>query len=91
MSVQWSADLHSQMSLTMDDTGMWIARPADNNRRQPDISVIRPDRIYRGAHLIPLYGGHHISPEILPENSYDAYHTYYLNKYADHHAFEIAS
>jgi hypothetical protein len=74
-----------------DDTGMWIARPAFNNRRQPDISVIHLDTIYRAAHLIPLHEGHNISPEIQPEHSYDAFRSYYVNKYADHHAFEIAS
>jgi hypothetical protein len=74
-----------------DDTGMWIACPAFNNRRQPDISVIHLDTIYRAAHLIPLHGGHNIFPEIQPEHSYDAFRSYYVNKYADHHAFEIAS
>ena len=74
-----------------DDTGMWIARPAFNRRRQHDISVINLHTIYHAVHLIPVYGGHQISPEIQPDNSYDAFHAYYVNKYADHHAFEITS
>lgn len=73
------------------DTGMWVVRPGYNTRRQPDISIIHLDSIYRAAHLIPVYGTQHVSPEIQPHNSYNSFRSYYVNKYADHHAFEIAS
>lgn len=74
-----------------EDTGMWIVRPGFNTRGRPDISVIHVDAIYRAAHLIPVYGTQETPPEIGPHHSYDVFRSYYVNRYADHHAFEIAS
>ncbi|KAF8553040.1 hypothetical protein OG21DRAFT_1477479 [Imleria badia] len=72
-------------------TGMWIVRPGYTTCRQPDISVIHVDTIYRAAHLIPVYGTQEIPPEIGPHHSYDIFRSYYVNKYIDHHAFELTS
>ena len=74
-----------------EDTGMWIVRPGYNARHQPDISVVHINTIHRAAHLIPVYGAQEIPSEIGPHHSYDVFRAYYVNKYADHHAFEIAS
>ncbi|KAF8545890.1 hypothetical protein OG21DRAFT_1428431, partial [Imleria badia] len=53
--------------------------------------VIHVDAIYCAAHLIPVYRTQEIPPEIGPHHSYDIFHSYYVNKYVDHHAFELAS
>ena len=58
---------------------------------EPVISVIHVDRIYRAAHLFPIYGNAPIPATISLHNSLDAFSAFYVNKYADHHAFEIAS
>ncbi|KAH7905578.1 hypothetical protein BJ138DRAFT_1118343 [Hygrophoropsis aurantiaca] len=73
-----------------EDTGMWMVRPGFNANRTPNISIIHVDTIYRAAHLIPIYGSQPISREIKHYHSYDAFRAFYVNKYADHHAFEIA-
>lgn len=65
--------------------------PDYNTCHQPDISIIHIDTIYHAAHLILVYGANRVSHKIGPHNSYDAFHSYYVNKYADHDAFEIAS
>ncbi|KAG0701117.1 hypothetical protein DFH29DRAFT_1052229 [Suillus ampliporus] len=49
-----------------------------------------------GHHLsccspIPIYGHHFVPLIITLHVSYDAFWAYYVNKYVDHHAFEIAS
>ena len=72
------------------DTGMWIVRPAWHHDQSPNISVIHIDAIYRAAHLIPIYGPSFVSRAIRFYHSYDAFGAFYVNKYADHHAFEIA-
>ncbi|KIK82053.1 hypothetical protein PAXRUDRAFT_154645 [Paxillus rubicundulus Ve08.2h10] len=72
-------------------TGMWIVCPGFNAHNQPDISIIHLDTIYHAAHLIPIYGIQDIPPEIQPHQSYDVFRAYYINKFADHHTFEIAS
>ncbi|KAG1760301.1 hypothetical protein EDD22DRAFT_980688 [Suillus occidentalis] len=42
-------------------------------------------------HLIPVYGPDFIADNIEYFHSYDAFRSFYINKFADHHAFEIAS
>lgn len=74
-----------------DATGMWIVRPGFNARHQPDISIIHLDTMYRAAHLIPVYRGQEVPLDLHPHHSYEAFGAYYVNKFADHHAFEIAS
>ncbi|KIJ20073.1 hypothetical protein PAXINDRAFT_107771 [Paxillus involutus ATCC 200175] len=73
-----------------EDTGMWIVRPAFRANRTPHIAVIHIDAIYRAAHLIPIYGRHPVPLDIKYYHSYDTFRAFYVNKYADHHAFEIA-
>lgn len=71
-----------------EDTGMWIVTPSDNSQ---SVGIIHIDSIYRAAHLIPVYGTQNISRNLKHYNSYDAFRAFYVNKFADHHAFEIAS
>lgn len=73
-----------------EDTGMWIMQPAYHTNHSLHISVIHVDSIYRAAHLIPVYGAQFVSHDLKYYQSYDTFRTYYVNKYADHHAFEIA-
>ena len=74
-----------------DLTGMWIVRPATLPNNTPNYAIIHIDSIYRAAHLIPIYCTHPIPLEIKPHHSYDAFNAFYVNKYADHHSFAIAS
>jgi hypothetical protein len=70
-----------------EDTGMWIVRRA----RHPRARIVSLDAIYRAAHLIPVYHGEGVVPKTrTPERSLDQYQFFYVNKFIDHHAFEIA-
>ncbi|KAG1743374.1 hypothetical protein EDD22DRAFT_958799 [Suillus occidentalis] len=73
------------------DTGMWIVTPSFDTDHSFSVGIIHIDSIYRAAHLIPIYGAQIISRDIKHHDSYDAFRAFYLNKFADHHAFEIAS
>ncbi|KAG1837010.1 hypothetical protein F4604DRAFT_1885875 [Suillus subluteus] len=73
------------------DTGMWMVRPAYSTNHAPLHSIIHVETIYRAAHLIPIYGTRFFPPNVNLHTSYDAFRAYYVNKYVDHHAFEIAS
>ncbi|KAF8836969.1 hypothetical protein BDN67DRAFT_991942 [Paxillus ammoniavirescens] len=73
-----------------EDTGMWVVRPAFRANHTPNIAMIHIDAIYRAAHLIPIYGRHFVPMDIKYYHSYDAFRAFYVNKYADHHAFKIA-
>ena len=72
-------------------TGMWIVRPdfihAGNGRNK---SVVHLDALLRAAHLIPVYGSELLPLEIDAIVSLDTFRAYYVIKYIDHHAHEIA-
>ena len=73
-----------------EDTGMWMVQPAVTEERLPEVSVIHLDCVFRAAHLLPIYGDRRIPENVSLHNSLDAFVGFYVNKYADHHAFEIA-
>jgi hypothetical protein len=74
-----------------DNTGMWMVCPACNTNNAPLYNMIHVDTIYCVAHLIPAYGRRFLHCNINLHNSYDRFWTFYVNKYADHHAFELVS
>ncbi|KAG1753664.1 uncharacterized protein EDB91DRAFT_1234097 [Suillus paluster] len=74
-----------------EDTGMWIVQPSFDTDNSPFVGIIHVDSIYRAAHLVPIYGTQFIPRDLKHYDSYDAFQAFYVNKFADHHAFEIAS
>ena len=70
------------------NTGMWVVRTCNAQ----DIAIIHINTIYHAAQLIPIYASHQIDPaSVKPNESYNKFCSCYVNKFADHHAFEIAS
>lgn len=84
--VQWYSCVSEQPD---EETGMWIAEPDVYHDGSPVRAVIHLDSIVR-AHLIRTYSKSFIPKQITCKNSLDSFHTYYVNKFADHHAFAIA-
>ncbi|KAG2100480.1 uncharacterized protein F5147DRAFT_747167 [Suillus discolor] len=72
------------------DTGMWMVKPAFAAQNTPHFVVIYIDTIFRAAHLIPVFGTTPLSPSIKFYHVLDIFKLFYVNKFADHHAFEIA-
>jgi hypothetical protein len=70
---------------------MWVVCPSVCGNGTPNLTVIHIETVYCAVHLIPVYCPHFIPNNIEYFHSYDAFHLFYVNKYADHHAFEIAS
>ncbi|KAF8836924.1 hypothetical protein BDN67DRAFT_991964 [Paxillus ammoniavirescens] len=73
-----------------DDTGMWIVRPVFNHRRCPATAILHLHSVCRAAHLIPVYGSQLIPLGIELRHSYNTFQSFYVNKFTDHHAFEVA-
>ena len=44
----------------------------------------------QAAHLIGVYGKHFIPKGLSLEHSLDLFRSYHVNKFIDHHSFEIA-
>ena len=68
------------------DTGMWVVKPyiSDN------LTVIHLDTVVRACHLIPIFGSEILPKNLLCTDTLDTFTHFYVNKYVDHHAFEIA-
>lgn len=73
-----------------EQTGMWEVKPEEDRHGERLTTVIHLDTILRGAHLIPIYGSSFIPPHFHHTWSLDAFKAFFVNKYADHHANEIA-
>ena len=73
-------------------TGYWVVQPEYTRRGTRHASVIHLDSIVRGAHLLPRFPSDApVYREINYMNVLDTYTSFYVNKFIDHHAFEIAS
>ncbi|KAJ7440651.1 hypothetical protein B0H11DRAFT_2292790 [Mycena galericulata] len=70
-------------------SGMWIVEPEYRGKRRV-VTILHLDSLLRGAHLIPVYGDTHIPVGFSYTHSLDAFAAFHVNKYADHHANEIA-
>ncbi|KAG1721051.1 hypothetical protein EDB19DRAFT_1962612 [Suillus lakei] len=73
------------------DTGMWMVKPAFSAQNTPHFTIIHIDTIFHAAHLLPVFGTVLLSPSIKFHHVLDIFKLFYVNKFADHHAFEIAS
>lgn len=73
-----------------EDTGMWVVEPDYCEDGTHFVSVIHLEAIFRAAHLMPVYGEKFTPTHLSHTQSLDAFRAYYVNKYIDHHAFEIA-
>jgi hypothetical protein len=73
------------------DTNMWVVQPEVSRRGRRNMSVIHIDSIVRGAHLLPVFPSDApVYRQINYMNVLDLYASFYVNKFINHHAFEIA-
>ncbi|EIM87672.1 uncharacterized protein STEHIDRAFT_56247 [Stereum hirsutum FP-91666 SS1] len=71
-------------------SGMWKVKP-DEDCHGRVLTVVHLDSLFRAAHLIPVYGKDFRVPSRWKHtDSLDAFATFYVNKFVDHHAHEIA-
>lgn len=67
-------------------TGMWVVQP-DDDESPP--SIIHLDSVVRAAHLLPVFGPERVSRTLSFTDTLDKFTRFYINKFADHHSFEI--
>ncbi|KAJ7213663.1 hypothetical protein C8J57DRAFT_1096710, partial [Mycena rebaudengoi] len=72
------------------DFGMCMVEPDVDGRGQRILDIVRLDTIPRAARLIGIYGPHRVPRHFKYSNSLDRFREFYINKYANHHAHEIA-
>ncbi|KAI9441550.1 hypothetical protein H4582DRAFT_2110388 [Lactarius indigo] len=69
-------------------TGMWRVQPEFIGSRHAQC-VVHIKTILHNVHLIPVFGSGSIPHQLHYSNSLDLFSMYYVNKYADHHSFEV--
>ena len=72
------------------ETKMWQVKPDFDEQGNHVISVIHVNTILRAAHLIPIFGSTPIDRDIRLTDSLAAFASYYVNKFSDYHAHEVA-
>jgi hypothetical protein len=71
-----------------DDTGMWVVRPTFQGA-QPSLRVIALQHILRASHLMPVYGGSFLPEDFDFSWSLDAFMSFFVNSYSDHHVHQL--
>ena len=72
-------------------TGMWVVQPENTRRGSHNMGIVHLDSIVHGAHLLPKFlSDAPVYRKINYMNVLDVYASFYVNKFIDHHAFEIA-
>ena len=84
--VQWFTCIGNEPD---DLTGMWMVQPEVLQDGTDMVSIIHTDCILRSAHLIPIFGRDLIPTDLHFSDSLDKFAAFYVNRFIDHHAFEI--
>jgi len=84
--VHWFKLLGNQPDGT---TGMWIVQPERDIDGNPTSSIIHLDCIIQACHLVPIFGMKAIPP-LRTTDTLTAFKYYYVNKYVDNHAYQLA-
>jgi len=69
---------------------MWVVEREVTNDGRPIASVIHLDTIIRAAHLLPVFKEGFVSKYLSFTDTLDKFQMVYVNKFVDHHVFEIA-
>ena len=73
-----------------ENTGMWVIEQDILDNRKPWTAVIHLDSILHLAHLLPVYGDKQAPRDMKHTDTLDIFEEFYVNKFTDNHAFEIA-
>ncbi|KAH9006191.1 hypothetical protein EDB86DRAFT_3061299 [Lactarius hatsudake] len=70
-------------------TGMWLVEREYNRDQKPHLAVVHIDTIFHAVHLLPYFGQELVRKGFSYTDTLGSYAIFYVNKYADHHSFEI--
>jgi hypothetical protein len=73
-----------------ENTSMWVVEPNIQEDGMKFTSIIHLDTVVQAGHLLPVFGQDFISWTLTLSDTLDKFTSFYVNKYADHHSFEIA-
>jgi len=65
---------------------MWIVQPDDDGSPP---SIIHLNSVVCAAHLLPVFGQEFVPTTLSLIDTLDTFTRFYVNKFVDHHTFEI--
>ena len=72
-----------------EDMGFWKVEPDFTDDGSPHLAIVHIDSIYRAVHLLAAHqDGQFIDRAFTMHSTLDKFKSFYVNKYADHHAFD---
>ena len=74
-----------------EDMGLWIVCPEFDDDGRPGLAIVHVDTIYRASHLSPVFQSQYIRRSLTMHDTLDVFKEFYVNKFTDYHAFQIAS
>lgn len=87
--VQWFSFIGDEPD---DETGLRMVEADFHEDGRPYLSIIHLDSVFRAAHLIPAYRTpDFIKRSLTMHDALDEFDVFYVNRFADHHSFEISS
>ena len=69
-------------------TGMWLVE-WEFRGEEPHLVVVHVGSIFRAVHLLPFFGKEWVPQGFSHNDTLDKYTEFYVNRFADHHSFEI--
>jgi hypothetical protein len=69
---------------------MWTVKPDMSDDSKTVVFIIHLNTIVRESYLLPVFGKECVSKTLSFMDTLYTFTRFYVNKYADHHAFEIA-
>ncbi|KAH9039148.1 hypothetical protein EDB85DRAFT_2072572 [Lactarius pseudohatsudake] len=85
----WWYTLSDDSARRDEATGMWLVEREYDRHEQPLLGVVHIDTIFHAVHLLPYFGREPVRMHFSYTDTLDSFANYYVNKFADHHSFEI--
>jgi hypothetical protein len=87
--VQWFSVVGDEPD---DETGLWMVEPETREDGELNLAIIHLDTILWAAHLIPAYRtSDFVNTRLTMHDTLDEFKLFYVNKFVDHHVFEVAA
>jgi len=87
--VQWFSIVGDEPE---EETGLWIVEPDILEDGEPHLAIVHLDTILQAAHLMPAYQtSDFVKTTLTMHDTLNEFKLFYVNKFVDHHAFEIAA
>lgn len=88
VALVWWYTLSDDTGRRDEATGMWLVEREYRNE-EPFLAVVHVDSIFRAVHLLPFFGRERVPQGFSHSDTLDTYAMFYVNRFADHHSFEI--